>query len=383
MTSTIRTFSRKLTGYATFAVLSLLALPAVTTSASAQKFTSFDAPGSGSLPFFGTEAKGINILGAVTGDVTGNDGATHGFVRTLDGKFTEFDVPGASLTLGFLCVDGGIGTCPIAINDFGVVAGDYGDDNGVFHGFVRSPFGAITTFDVPGEGTDLYEGTFVSAVNDFGGITGYDYDSNSVGHGFLRTPQGKIISFDVSGAADGTYPLAINNLGVIVGTYYDSTGFGHVFTRAPDGKITTFDPPGSLSGPYGAVQAYINDLGVIAGSFADAADLAHGFQLNPGGKYVDYQIPGGGANPGGGTYVTAVNLAGTATGWIYDNNFESHIFVRYANGKASTYDIPAPIAAPNTYFGAAAWAINSNGIAAGRWRDTNYARHGFILLPTY
>jgi hypothetical protein len=364
--------------------LALFSWPVTTIQASAQQIASFDAPNSGTQAFFGTESMGINIVGAITGDVTDDNGTTHGFLRSADGKFTEFIVPGASLTQGSLCIEGGIGTCPQSINDFGLIVGDYGDDNAIFHGFLRYLNGKIDTFDVQGAGTGSHLGTFPTMVNDFGLVTGYDDDSNNAAHGFLRTLDGKLVTFDISGAGtgnfQGTVPESINNLGVIAGYYVDSNDFSHGFIRAPDGKITSFDPPGSLSGSFGVLNAYINDLGVIAGCFFDANFVSRGFQRNPDGKYAEYEIQGGGTNPGSGTFVTALNIEGTATGYIYDNNFESHIFVHHASGRAKTFDIPAEVSGPD-YGGSAGFAINARGMVTGRWRETNDTRHSFILSP--
>jgi hypothetical protein len=53
---------------------------------------------------------------------------------------------------------------------------------------VRSPSGAITTFDAPGAGTGAGQGTLPATPNIFGVITGQYIDSNNVHYGFLRTP---------------------------------------------------------------------------------------------------------------------------------------------------------------------------------------------------
>ena len=62
------------------------------------------------------------------------------------------------------------------------------DDGSVFHGYLRAPDGAITTFDVPGAGTGPFQGTFPFINNPAGAIAGYYTDGNYVNHGFLRTP---------------------------------------------------------------------------------------------------------------------------------------------------------------------------------------------------
>src|SRR5579871_3085940 len=43
--------------------------------------------------------------------------------------------------------------CTFAINQWGVVVGTYLDANNVFHAFVRSADGKITTYDAPGADT--------------------------------------------------------------------------------------------------------------------------------------------------------------------------------------------------------------------------------------
>ena len=70
----------------------------------------------------------------------------------------------------------------------GGITGQYVDSSGVNHGFVRSPFGAITTFDCPGAGTAAGQGTLPATPNMFGVITGQDIDANNLHHGFLRNP---------------------------------------------------------------------------------------------------------------------------------------------------------------------------------------------------
>ena len=54
------------------------------------------------------------------------------------------------------------------------------------HGFLRAPDGRFTTFDVPGR----WQGTpgHLGSINPAGAITGYYGDANGVYHGFLRTP---------------------------------------------------------------------------------------------------------------------------------------------------------------------------------------------------
>jgi hypothetical protein len=158
----------------------------------------------------------------------------HGYLRSPDGKLTTFDVPGAG-------TGSGQGTncpgCAPGLNQWGAVAGIYSDANSVNHGYVRSPKGEITTFDAPGAGTDTYEGTGCPydcsvSLNDWGAITGTYIDGNFVYHGYLRSPEGKFVTVDPPGSISTT-PAGLNDFGAIAGYYYDANGVGHGFFRLP------------------------------------------------------------------------------------------------------------------------------------------------------
>src|SRR5205814_6754680 len=78
---------------------------------------------------------------------------------------------------------GSVETAPTGINAKGWVSGIYDDANGKSHGFLRSPDGTITTFDVTKDkcGTDPW------SINRKGAIAGDYGDRNCNFHGFLRT----------------------------------------------------------------------------------------------------------------------------------------------------------------------------------------------------
>lgn len=77
---------------------------------------------------YSTFVQDMNADGAITGTyVSGQNQRTHGFLRTPDGTITTFDYP----TVNHY-------TYPVAINDSGVITGDYIGDGGIF-GFVRFP----------------------------------------------------------------------------------------------------------------------------------------------------------------------------------------------------------------------------------------------------
>ena len=125
---------------------------AVAVSAQTPRFITFDAPGAGTGAGQGTGCFAytdcsvlINDWGAITGYYLDANNVFHGFLRSPQGKFTTFDSPGADTNPGDFN-----GTLPNAINDAGAITGIYYDVNNVGHGFVRSPEGAFASFDVPG-----------------------------------------------------------------------------------------------------------------------------------------------------------------------------------------------------------------------------------------
>ena len=61
--------------------------------------------------------------------------------------------------------------------------------------------------------------------------------------------------------------------------------------------------------------------------------------------------------------------------------FDALAFLRTPNGKITTFGVPGQIEGAGNDYGSAGWAINAEGIVVGRWRDTNYALHGFIRKP--
>jgi len=356
---------------------------AISVQASAQQLITFDAPNSGTGVYQGTAPSGINGSGAITGYVIDNSNGAHGFVRTPDGRFTNFDVPGADPILG--C------TCPMAINDFGVTAGYYIDSNLIQHGFVRYPDGKFATFDAPGAGAvpGSYQGTWSAVINNFGVVAGSFDDDNYTNHGYVRTPDGKIATYDdpAGGTApgQGTYTYSINDFGVITGAVDDASNGSHGFLRIPNGKFTDFDFPGEASTT--SNSAFINDRGVIAGSYnAPTTNLATGFQRSLDGKMTVYEVPGAGSDGSSGlegTFVTALNRKGSMAGYIGDANQEHHSFMRDANGKITVFDVPGQLAVPGSGLGSAGEAINDAGVVAGEWHDANLMAHGFIWIPKH
>ena len=203
--------------------------------------TPFDAPDAGTGYYQGTfpaNFSGINPEGTSVGEITDANYVSHGYLRAPDGTFTEIDDPNAGTG-----ADSSQGTLILGINPAGWISGLYIDVNYVFHGFMRAPGGTITEIDVPGAGTGTYQGTnacwFIPAwggINPAGTITGFYVDENYVYHGYVRTLEGKITTFDAPGAGStaawqGTQPMTINPEGAITGYYTDANNVVHGFLR--------------------------------------------------------------------------------------------------------------------------------------------------------
>ena len=148
-------------------------------------FTTFDVPGAAQGT---TDAIFISPAGAIVGFYVDASNLTHSFLRSPDGAFTTFDPPGEIASTAF------------TINPAGAIAGVCRDASNVNHGYLRAPSGTFTTFDAPGAGTGAFQGTFALNINPTNAISGYYLDASNVVHGFVRTPNGAITTFDAPGA---------------------------------------------------------------------------------------------------------------------------------------------------------------------------------------
>src|SRR5438132_8859462 len=90
--------SQRLKSFRTSAALmltTLMLVVAATTGATAQTFTTFDAPGAGTGAYEGTFGGGINTAGAIAGDYVDAEIALHGFGRAANGTITTFNCKNA------------------------------------------------------------------------------------------------------------------------------------------------------------------------------------------------------------------------------------------------------------------------------------------------
>ena len=138
----------------------------------------------------------INAAGTIAGFFTMsyypepgcNPLSTGGFVMSPGGEVTLFHPPGQIPQFHNLAVGASFIFAPhwISIDQAGDITGSYFDAAG-FHGFVRNPYGTITSFDPPDS-----QYTNPTSINDGGAIAGY-YSYNNTGGsqppvGFIRIP---------------------------------------------------------------------------------------------------------------------------------------------------------------------------------------------------
>lgn len=366
--------------YSTTAVCLLLGALGLGHFANAQNIIIYDAPGAGTGPGQGTFAIVISPAGVIEGFYIDANNVYHGFVRSPKGAITTFDVPGAG-------TGSGQGTQPFSINPSGTITGYFTDASGLSHGFVRAPDGTITTFDVPGAGRPLScppplicsNGTQGASINPAGTIAGQYADTSGVFHGFLRSPDGTITTFDAPGAGTSlgqgtliTFADGINPAGAIGGIYADAGNIFHGFVRAPDGTFTTFDPQGSVF----TNNSGIMPNGTVASYFVDASSVLHGYVRTPDGSFTTFDAPGAGTGSGQGTFTENINAEGAITGQYIDASGVNHGFLRAKNGAITTFD--APGAGTGSGQGTIPVSNNPANTISGFYNDASGVAHAFL-----
>jgi hypothetical protein len=312
-------------------------------------YITFTVPGSA----LGVWVVGINNSMTVVGFYFDINHVYHCYVRSVSGSITSCDPPASVLAM------------PIGINAAGEVGGFYDEATGPRRGFIRSPTGTLSLFDIPGTA-----GT-VTAINDRGEVTGYYTDTNTAPplHGYVRSPEGKFTSFDVPGSTE-TEPASINAAGEITGTFFEGSSL-HGFVRSPQGKFTSFDvPSSSTSGATTPIA--INQKATITGGYGDLNGTYGLFVRDPHGEVTTFSV-------GLSSYASSINSSGAITG-SYSNHLPPvyHGFVRSPQGTIAVFDVPGTS-------GTGSSAINDLGVIAGVYYPPSVgyptAIGGFIRLP--
>jgi len=333
--------------------------------------------------FFNSKIRRAVALGILIGGLSAADACPPPIIKTFEG-------PGAGNTPGVQQ-----GTVGVGENEFGVIAGLIRDQNSVRHGYLRYPDGRFLVFDHPDAGTDGAngQGTRVGGVNALGAVAGSVRDGDNLDTPYVRDPDGTFYSVEFADFAGGNGE-AINLWGAMVGNFLklsedQSVLFHyHGFIRNPNGSLTFFDPPGSQETDI--PNASINDSGAVTGDYwTCSADLSactvHGFIRTPAGGYVTFDAPGAGANgyAGGGTYPQGINNLGEVSGYYGDANSVYHGFVRSADGKITTFDVPTTCTkTPNppadcAFNGTFPANVNLLGRVTGSYSGEDGNPHGF------
>jgi len=205
-----------------------------------------------------------------------------------------------------------------AVNDAGVIAGDYVDSKSVQHGMILA--GAKLT---------SVNNKACSAITGTGGISFYGLNSKGEAAGWCTSAKtGLDIAFVYSAGkftpvsfpkSNGTQATGINDKGEVVGLYLDSTNATHGFS-----KIGTKYTDISVKGETNSVAWGVNNAGQIT---VYATNSAGGFDafLVTGKVFKKINNPGAGTT---GTIVhtpapntkdidgTYYDTAGTEKGWL-------------------------------------------------------------------
>jgi len=168
----------------------------------------------------------------------------------------------------------------------------------------------------------------------------------------------RYVIFDADCTSSGicAAPVGVDSQGTVAGNFHDETDHIHGFYRLADGTIVNFDAPGATcvdAYPTCTNVAAISPTGFIVGNYnGDGGGM---FLRSPSGTFAEFGVPNALGNG-----ATAVNAAGTVTGYWTDGDYNLHGFVRDASGTITSFD--APNAGPG---GTWPVVINANGDIAG------------------
>jgi probable HAF family extracellular repeat protein len=231
-----------------------------------------------------TDSYAVNNNGVIAGDYIDSAGIQHGMI--LAGTKVTTVNNSSCLTAG-----GAVGAIAFyGINKTNAAAGWCANvKTGADEGFVYAS-GKFTAIIYP-----KATGTQANGINDKGDVVGLYLDSSGNSHGFLYThATKKYAAINVKGAAE-TVAYGINNLGDIA--LYTGTSASGGVVSCP---CTAYVRKGTIlkkltvpkAGTTGAVSHAINNKGDIDGTYYDSSGNRHGWLLHAG-KYYDVDDPKG------------------------------------------------------------------------------------------
>ena len=199
--------------------VALMAVDAVAQSGPTFKFADVKAKGATE-----TDTYAVNDAGVIAGDYIDSSGTQHGLILNK-AAVTSFDGPAGSTTIA-----------AYGINNSNVAVGWYVDANGVITGFTYAS-GTLTPIIYP-----KATATEVNGINDNGWLVGTFVDKKAVQHGFYWDTK-KFHPITVKGAVTTT-AWAINNANTITVYTTDSSGLPVDGFLLNGTKYTNVDVPG-------------------------------------------------------------------------------------------------------------------------------------------
>jgi hypothetical protein len=223
-----------------------------------------------------TDSYAVNNKGVIAGDYVDAKGIQHAMI-----------LAGTKVTTvnNSTCLATGKATGAIAfygINSANAAAGWCANVNtGVDDGFVYAG-GKFTAVKFPKS-----TGTQATGINDKGWVVGLYLDSTGTQHGFVKKGS-KYTSIDVKGDTSAN-AYGINNAGDMTVFAINSGGDYDAFVY--NGK--TFKKVGyPKAGPLGSVAHAVNNKGDVDGTYYDSSGDVHGWLLHAG-KYYSLDDPNG------------------------------------------------------------------------------------------
>ena len=268
---------------------------------------------------------GINDARVIVARAKPVDAPPLTYVGLFPEELQELKFPGSVSTEGY------------NINQDGSVVGHYDSADGRRHGFIARPvdtapvedapvvppifaYYTFETIDVPG--VEILVLTASSDFEDYAGNARSEDGEKEVGFTLI---DGVFRTYDFPGSKN-TYFYALGNDGRAAGHYENSEGL-HRGVILENGELRQYDFPGAVQTEiYGISDA----TGALTGNFIDASGVRRGFS---GDTIIEY--PKATA-----TYADFTNSQGAVIGSFIDAEGVYRPFIRHADGKFLSLDLP-------------------------------------------
>jgi hypothetical protein len=233
---------------------------------------------------------------------------------------------GATLGFADVTAPGASQTDTYAINNSGVIAGDYLDSSGAQHGMLLEGKKLVTAdrsdcLTSPGVGVTFF------GLNNKNKAAGWCQSMSSAYVGFTYS-KGKFADISIPGATLGE-ANGVNDRDEVVGTYVDSSGAQHGFSLAGT-KLTTLDVPSAS----GTVAWGINNHGLITAYGAGSPGFVSAYTKDEGKHWTSFSDPKAGSL---GTVIHTPNNAGEIVGTYFDGGLNEHLTF-FTGDKYYEYD---------------------------------------------